>query len=224
MILLLELARGLAALWVFFFHVRDLFDSSPIIYSLASYGNLGVPMFFVISGYVITFSAESSLKNKKSPFSFLKARFLRIYPAFWASVAVVLFTPYLIELISSFQSGEYVAPGNALTKYTLIEWANFLALIKVFWAASNDLQAEFSAINSVYWTLAIEFQFYFMVFIALWFQKYYRRIVLAVSITALLVAICPNIINYVFLFIIGRHFQLVLLLLIYTKMALCFRH
>jgi peptidoglycan/LPS O-acetylase OafA/YrhL len=197
--LLLELSRGLAALWVFFFHVKSLFEnSSPVIYDLSAYGSLGVPMFFVISGYVITYSAESSLKNERSPFIFLKARFLRIYPTFWASVAVVLLSPYIIESISFLKSGEYMLPVNIFTKFNYIEWSNFLLLSKVFWATSHDLQAEFNTINSVYWTLAIEFQFYLVVFLALCFKKYYRYVIAIVSIAALLIMLIPNEINYGF--------------------------
>jgi peptidoglycan/LPS O-acetylase OafA/YrhL len=197
LILLLEFARGLAALWVFFFHVSSLFKtSSPVIFQLSSYGSLGVPMFFVISGYVITYSAESSLKNQKSPFIFLKARFLRIYPAFWVSIAVVLLTPYVIESISLLKSGEYLVPANLLTKFNYIEWTNFLLLTKVFWATSHDLQAEFNTINSVYWTLAIEFQFYLVVFFALCFKKYYRHIIAIISVTALLAMLIPVGINH----------------------------
>jgi peptidoglycan/LPS O-acetylase OafA/YrhL len=197
LILLLELARGLAALWVFFYHVKPLFEtSSPFIYNLSSFGSLGVPMFFVISGYVITYSAESSLKNKKSPFVFLKARFLRIYPAFWASVAVVLITPYIIESISFIKTGAYLIPENLLVKFNAIEWTNFLLLSKVFWATSHNLQTEFNTINSVYWTLAIEFQFYLVVFVALCFKQYYRHIIILVSVASLLAMFISDEINY----------------------------
>lgn len=197
MILLLELARGLAALWVFFFHVKEVFiSSSPIIYYISSYGRLGVPMFFVISGYVITYSAESSLKKGKSPLVFLKNRFLRIYPTFWASVVVVLIIPYVIESISSLKSGVYTEPENLVVKFTYIEWSNFLILSKVFWATSHNLQAQFNAINSVYWTLAIEFQFYLVVFSALCFGKYYKYLIAAVSLFALIILFIPININY----------------------------
>ena len=197
MVLLLELARGLAALWVFFFHVKVIFIStSPIIFNISSYGRLGVPMFFVISGYVITYSAESSLKKGKSPLVFLKNRFLRIYPTFWASVVIVLILPYVIESISFLKSGVYTEPESLVTKFTYIEWSNFLILSKVFWATSHNLQAEFNAINSVYWTLAIEFQFYVVVFLALCFGKYYKYLVTAVSFIALLILFIPININY----------------------------
>ena len=197
MVLLLEVARGLAALWVFLFHVRPLFEiSSPVVYQLSAYGSLGVPMFFVISGYVITYSAESNLEKKNSPLVFLRSRFLRIYPTFWVSVVVVLILPYLLELISSLKSGAYVTPDNIVSKYSNIEWSNFLLLSKVFWATSDDLQAEFNAINSVYWTLAIEFQFYLVVFVSLFFKSYYKYAIGLVSLVSLLVMFVPLKTNY----------------------------
>jgi peptidoglycan/LPS O-acetylase OafA/YrhL len=196
-VLLLEVARGLAALWVFLFHVRPLFEiSSPVVYQLSAYGSLGVPMFFVISGYVITYSAESNLEKKNSPVVFLRSRFLRIYPTFWVSVVVVLILPYLLELISSLKSGVYTTPENLISKYSNIEWSNFLLLSKVFWATSDDLQAEFNAINSVYWTLAIEFQFYLVVFVSLFFKSHYKYAIGLVSIVSLLVMFVPLQANY----------------------------
>ena len=103
-----------------FYHIKEYFiQSSEFIYSIASYGHLGVPMFFVISGFVITYSAESTLKKNETPISFLKKRFLRIYPTFWAStIAVVFILPYLIELISVLKSSSFQAPENLLLRYS----------------------------------------------------------------------------------------------------------
>jgi peptidoglycan/LPS O-acetylase OafA/YrhL len=196
-VLLLDLARGLACLWVFFFHVQSLFEeSSPAIASIASFGHLGVPMFFVISGYVITFAAESSRAAGKAPLIFLKNRFRRIYLTYWASLLVVLLLPYGLELLSSLKSGHYSFPDNLLARYSTGEWVNVLLLTKVFWAHSNDLASEFAAINSVYWTLAIEFQFYLVVFIALCTGKYYRVVIALVTLASLLLMLAPNTLNY----------------------------
>lgn len=197
MVILLEVARGLAALWVFLFHVKEYFKgSSEFLYILSEYGHFGVPMFFVISGFVITYSAESTLKNAQSPFSFLKKRFLRIYPVFWASIILLLLLPYLIELISMFKSGHYIYPQNLLNKYTLSEWINFIALSKVFFAENSDLQGQFNAINAVYWTIAIEFQFYLIVFISLYFKSYYKHVILLISALAIVNMVLPFGVNY----------------------------
>ena len=197
MVLLLEIARGIAALWVFFFHVKSYFqESSELIYSIAEYGHLGVPMFFVISGFVITYSAESSLKSEKSPFLFLKNRFLRIYPVFWISIIIVIFLPYLIELISMLKTGNYIIPVNLLTKYNFNEWFNFILLSKVFFAESSNLQGQFNLINAVYWTIAIEFQFYLIVFISLFLKRYYKYMIVTISGLALINIIYPFGWNY----------------------------
>ena len=197
MVLLLDLARGLACLWVFFFHVQYLFEEpSPFIASVASFGHLGVPMFFVISGYVITFAAESSRSSGKPPLTFLKNRFKRIYLTYWASLLLVLLLPYGLELLSSIKSGHYAFPDNLLGRYNTGEWINVILLTKVFWASSNDLASEFAAINSVYWTLAIEFQFYLVVFIALCTGKYYRVVIALVTLASLLLTFAPNTLNY----------------------------
>ncbi len=197
MVLLLEVARGIAALWVFLFHMKGYFkESSELMYLISEYGYFGVPMFFVISGFVITYSAESTLKYSQSPFLFLKKRFLRIYPVFWASIILMLLLPYLIELISMFKSGSYVMPYNLFTHYTLSEWFNFVTLTKVFFADSVKLHGQFDAINAVYWTIAIEFQFYFVIFISLFFKSYYKYVIGFISVLALINMVMPFNLNH----------------------------
>jgi len=80
----LDLLRLLAALAVVFFHLGfrgrtleftdfSLPDWEPVL----KYGYLGVQVFFVISGFVIAYSAEG-----RAPMQFAIARFARIYPMF----------------------------------------------------------------------------------------------------------------------------------------------
>jgi peptidoglycan/LPS O-acetylase OafA/YrhL len=199
-VLLLELARGFACLWIFFFHLNALeavFEtSSPFLANFASYGHLGVPMFFVISGYAITHAAESSRKANKSPLIFLKNRFRRIYPTFWVSLVAVLILPYGLEFISNLKTGHYVQPENIISQFDTWEWFNVLLLTKVFWATSSNLAAEFAAINSLYWTLAIEFQLYLVVFLALCLGRFYRHAIALVSAVAILLIFIPNNVSF----------------------------
>lgn len=101
-----------------------------------------------------------------------------------------------MEAISALKSGVYTAPANLIQKLNYSEWFGVITLSKVFWATSNDLQAEFNKINSVYWTLAIEFQFYLVVFISLFFRNHYRKIIAAISIVAIFVTTIPNQLNH----------------------------
>ncbi len=192
MVIVLEIARGLAALWVFLFHIKAYFsDSFEPLYQLAYYGYMGVPMFFVISGFVITYSAESTLNAGKSPLGFLKRRFLRIYPVFWASVIVALLLPGLMEVVSAFKTGSFQAPENLLASYSISEWVHFLLLTKVFYAEGGDLQAQFSAISAVYWSIAIEFQFYLVVCALMYTGRYFRPALTMLTLLALVNLIYP---------------------------------
>jgi exopolysaccharide production protein ExoZ len=89
----IDLIRFAAALMVSFFHIGFSCWASPTsggsnmlrgAYTLPElapvtwFGWVGVEIFFVISGFVITSSAEGT-----TPAAFLKSRALRLYPAVW---------------------------------------------------------------------------------------------------------------------------------------------
>src|SRR5579864_8086350 len=85
----LDSLRGLAVLMVLFFHYTCRFQ--PAYYGYPSrpaialpFGNLGVQLFFVISGFVITMT----LVRCESQFEFLWKRFARLYPAYWFAVTL----------------------------------------------------------------------------------------------------------------------------------------
>src|SRR6267154_4056257 len=86
---LLDPARGLAALAVVFFHrgVIPLYIH-PVDW-VVHYGEVGANIFFVISGYVIFQSMERrSSEGARGCWTFIKKRFRRIYPPFWASLII----------------------------------------------------------------------------------------------------------------------------------------
>jgi peptidoglycan/LPS O-acetylase OafA/YrhL len=196
-LLLLELARGIAALWVVIFHLRSYFgDPTSVVHLVAEFGYLGVPMFFVISGYVITHSAEANRRRGGSPREFLKNRFRRIYPAFWASILIAIAVPFLIESLSYLKSGNYQNPLDTFADYSPVDWINLTLLTKVFSAKSFDLFKEFNTVNAVYWSLAIEFQFYIVIFFALYLKKYYRLCIGLVSVASVIVMYLPYHLNY----------------------------
>lgn len=192
MYIILDIARGIAAMSVFLFHFRDaLGQSLPLLAQLAKYGSLGVALFFVVSGYVITASAEGTRKGSSSPIRFLKRRFLRIYPPFWASIVVVLATPFALAALSFLKSGEFVNPAQPALALGAIDWLGIVTLASAFNAPDGDIQAQFSVVNSVYWTLAIEFQFYLCVFVALLLGKFFRAAIASVTIASLLLMVFP---------------------------------
>ncbi|HYV36723.1 MAG TPA: acyltransferase family protein, partial [Gemmataceae bacterium] len=163
---LLEPLRGLAALWVLCFHFgfsEAFSESFPVLTCLFAQGDLGVPMFFVISGFCVTASARSAIRHGESSMSFMYRRARRIYPPFWFSILVVISLPFLIELISALKTGQFVAPSAenlnyGFLNYSFVDWLRVVSLTQVFspMPGITNLQAKFTSINAVYWTLAIE--------------------------------------------------------------------
>ena len=99
--------RGLAVLAVVLFH----FD-----FTFLSGGFLGVDIFFVISGYVI--SKGMGARIQKGQFSFLDffgRRARRILPALAAVIVAVLFAGYFLLSVPSFQDLGLTATYSALS-------------------------------------------------------------------------------------------------------------
>ena len=76
----LDTFRGIAAMAVLLYHYtsryNEFFDSTSVL--SFSYGWMGVPLFFMLSGFVITLTVNRC----KSPFDFLYRRFIRLYPTY----------------------------------------------------------------------------------------------------------------------------------------------
>ncbi|MBI5137564.1 MAG: acyltransferase [Nitrospirae bacterium] len=178
----LDISRGLAALWVLLYHLEPMIAPVfPAGAALARLGDLGVPVFFVVSGFCITASASGVVAENKRSRHFLLRRLLRIYPAFWASVGVVLATPLAIAAVSALKSGTFALEPQRWWALGGQDWLAVLTLTRVFTGAEAHLQETFNAVNAVYWTLAIEIQFYLVVFAALCLRRHFWVVLAAVT-------------------------------------------
>lgn len=139
----LDSMRGFAALWVVIYHfnVKLPFPSNAY-QSFVLAGNLGVSVFFVLSGYAV----HSSLLRESRVGIFLWRRFFRIYPPYLASIAVVLVAIILRRLT-------YGANDLIQLPHGPLDWLKTLTL------ATTPVTA-LPPINWVYWTLSYEAAFY----------------------------------------------------------------
>ena len=150
--------RGVAIIMAFLFHInQDVF----------SYGYLGVEIFFVISGFVITkIIYERSVEGNFSFKNFFVSRFLRLMPALFV---MVLITSFLILLTYKFQASPDTQINTGIL--SLIGLSNFYLLY-----LKNDYFNSFD--ESVFehtWTLSMEFQFYLVLpFLLFFLYKFFK--------------------------------------------------
>lgn len=118
----------------------------------ASYGWLGVNLFFLISGFVICMSAWG-----RSLSTFFTSRVARLFPAYWFAVALTV----AVMLLSDLTGGD-VRKGatNALLNITMVQKGY----------GGTDLDPS-------YWTLWYELRFYLLFAIVVALGTTYRRVV-----------------------------------------------
>jgi len=122
---------------------------------------IGVPLFFVISGYCISATADSTRRRPRALATYFTRRFRRIYPPYWVLlVLLALFVMVLEWIVPGWVADDYaplipptyLSPGQVLGNLTLTEsWRHHLggAPIRYF--------------NAMAWTLCYEEQFYAVV-------------------------------------------------------------
>jgi peptidoglycan/LPS O-acetylase OafA/YrhL len=168
----LDLIRFSAALMVVWYHLawwswanpdsilggRAAF---PSLAGTATFGGVGVEIFFVLSGFVIALTA-----NNRTARQFATSRFLRLYPAAWICASLSL------------------AAQLVYSDMTLRRIASYYVKTLVLWPLGGW-------IDGVYWTLTVELSFYLAVFLLLaWgrFDKFGELLLIIGTPSALLMA------------------------------------
>ena len=150
----LDSMRGFAAAWVVLFHLNEVGQFSPNAYQwFVKAGSLGVPIFFVLSGYAIHSSVLRAPKLKV----FLQRRFFRIYPPYIASLLIVM----IVVLSRKLETGY----NDLITlPHDFVGWLETITL------TTKPITSTIP-INWVYWTLSYEAAFYLWLAIALAMPK-----------------------------------------------------
>lgn len=151
---MIDVLRGLAALMVTWWHVFDhdvryLADDRLQWFGLvtATHGNLGVYIFFAISGFVIPVSAVGSGRSIVYGRALLK-RMVRLYPPFAVSLAFAVAVLLTAPLVPGFAGRPVAIPAGAVA-------LNAVYLAPFFGVAW---------INPVFWTLLVEVQYYLLIY------------------------------------------------------------
>lgn len=147
----LDLIRLIAAIQVAFTHTAEMLQLGmvdswwfPILHFFP-----GVPIFFFVSGYLISRSYERS----PNLFSYGKNRFLRIFPALWVCVV------FNILLVAT--TGYFYINNVSLIDILILGGAKSSFL--QFYNPDYMRQFGDGVLNGSLWTITVELQFYFIV-------------------------------------------------------------
>lgn len=137
----LDALRGLAAFGVMVFHYTTLYGinighTNPPSFDFPQ-GDYAVYLFFMISGFVIFMTLEKT----RSASDFIVSRLSRLYPAYWASLAVTAVFIYLAGL-----KGQQLELWELLVNLTMFQQAFHVRHL-----------------DGAYWTLQVEMYFYIQI-------------------------------------------------------------
>lgn len=165
----IQVLRGVAAMLVVLFHFRhylnDVYPLKDLGDRLFLFGEAGVDIFFVISGFIIVYSSRNKENNTFTEFAI--KRFFRLYPLYFVVLTIYLLS-YHDEVFS------------------------FINLIKSYLLIPIDYngKAPWFGLSTIYsaWTLTYEAYFYFVFAISILITHKYRVIVCSAIVIVMMSA------------------------------------
>lgn len=164
----IQVLRGVAALLVVLFHFRHYLNNVYPLKDLGDrlflFGEAGVDLFFIISGFIIVYASRD--KEKNTFLEFAVKRFFRLYPLYF-----FILTVYLV-----FYHDEVFTLTNIIKSY-------FLILIDY-----NNVGPWFG-LSIIYsaWTLTYEAYFYFIFSLAILLSHKHRALICTLLIISIMV-------------------------------------
>jgi peptidoglycan/LPS O-acetylase OafA/YrhL len=177
----LVLLRGIAVIMVCFCHFGDPLSEGHAFAGLFKwfddYGKYGVHVFFVISGFIIPLSLLKGRYHINDYTRFLHKRVLRLHPPYLAALALTLAIMFL-----SYKVRKADFPENASSIFESL-W---------YYHVPSD--------NPVFWTLAVEAQYYLFIGIFYILLIHYPKPLLFIGIPLLAILSQTGITDYIALF------------------------
>lgn len=167
---LIQVLRGIASLLVVLLHCTV--NSSETLHqnflvNFFSFGGSGVDIFFVLSGFIITYTNFRFI-GKADHFSFfIKRRIIRIYPTYWIIISIFLLLQ--VFLPSFYKTHFSFAIKNIFSTYLLLP--------------------GHVMVNGVSWTLSYELFFYFLFSLSFFIPQKKWSLCLAMLYAAVIIAL-----------------------------------
>ncbi|WP_439556543.1 acyltransferase family protein [Dyadobacter sp.] len=153
----IQILRAIAAVIVTVYHSKDVFGKEDPLKEEVDFffnsGPAGVPLFFVISGFIMVYITRKMPGTIREIYQFMVKRFIRIWPTY----AIMSIWYYLIHL------GFHI---NPVFIKVVIKSLLFIPL------SHTDAPFYGGAMLSVGWSLNYEIYFYLLIAISLLFARY----------------------------------------------------
>jgi peptidoglycan/LPS O-acetylase OafA/YrhL len=169
----LDGVRGLAILLVLLHHfvaqatATNRFEA--VVIWFCSYGSLGVDLFFVLSGFLITGILYDARAEPQYFRNFYMRRVLRIFPLYYGVLAVVFFVIPLVPVLQ----GSEIGGLRAYQAWAWLYGVNVYLAMQGTWGMSYIEH---------FWSLAVEEHFYFVWPLAVWLLAARRRVLLGATL------------------------------------------
>jgi exopolysaccharide production protein ExoZ len=140
--------RGIACVLVVLMHVTVTFSQTfhaYFLWNFFKFGGAGVDVFFVLSGFIITYSNRQHIGKPHNILKFIKKRLIRIFPIYWI-------------IISFFLVIQVMLPTYYETHFQM----NFVNIFSTFFLLPNHIM-----LNGVSWSLTNELFFYLLFLLSL---------------------------------------------------------
>ena len=140
----IDAMRGIAALGVVLFHAKEgnhipaLESKLPWLGYFLELGHFGVPVFFVLSGFVIALSLDKKPMGLPTVGRFMIRRSIRLDPPYWVTIIIGI--------------GVVFAKDRTLSSFSASQIISHLLYMQEL--------LGYREISVVFWTPCFEFQFY----------------------------------------------------------------
>lgn len=209
----LDVWRGVACLTVVAGHAASLLGGRPTpadaalgergVRAVLALGWVGVPLFFVISGYCIAAAARAARDRGDRPGEFFRRRFRRIFPPYWCCLVLTAAAAMVLAAVDPTLVTDPRHEGALPTDIGPLHWLGNLTLTETWLGHVTGQPFRWrDMVLAPAWTLCYEEQFYAVVGLLAWAAGARLGAALVALTAALLVRgmLHPTVINSGFFF------------------------